>query len=105
MTSGEKRHMLPRPYVRTKDVIQQSQRCEGVSTQHEQWKGSVRRTGNCGAFSCAGGPAHESSSGQVGKPAWSSPAGQSSAKQCNEDPSSTVDRPGGQNPQHASKSP
>src|SRR5437868_3351719 len=81
--------------VRTREVIQQIQRCEGVSARHEQWKGSVRRTGNCGAFSCAGDPAYESSSGQAGKPAWSSQAGRSTAKQWNEDPSSTIDRPGG----------
>ena len=95
MTSGEKRHILPRPYVRAREMIQQSQRWEGVSTRHEQWKGFVRRTGNCGAFACAGGPAHESSSGQIDKPAWSSPAGRSAATRCKENPSSTIDRPGG----------
>src|SRR6185295_4859410 len=105
MTGGKTRHMLPRPYRKMRKSIRQRNPHEGVSTRHEQWKGSVGRTGNSGAISCAGGPAHESSSGRVGKTAWSGSAGWSTAKPCSKVPSSTIDRLGGQNPQHSSKPP
>lgn len=45
MTGDEKRQLLPRKFLRRREVIQHGRRGEGAAEQHEQWKGLVGRPG------------------------------------------------------------